>query len=80
MGMTIMESRERRAERIEALRRLLDRLCVPDLTLAEAKVLNERLSAILERKDEWGGETDQAASSQPVAFSEQTPLGENDVR
>jgi hypothetical protein len=34
-----MGSSEERAERIEALRGLLDGLCAPDLTLAEAKPL-----------------------------------------
>jgi hypothetical protein len=59
MWMTVMESRERRAERIEALRGLLDRLCAPDLTLAEAKVLREIVYDLLEQR-EWGGKSGQA--------------------
>jgi hypothetical protein len=46
-----MGSSEERAERIAALRGLLDRLCAPDLTLAEAKPLRTRLFDLLERTD-----------------------------
>jgi hypothetical protein len=46
-----MGSSEEWAERIEALRGLLDRLCAPDLTLAEAKPLRTRLFDLLERTD-----------------------------
>jgi hypothetical protein len=46
-----MGSSEERAERIEALRGLLDGLCAPDLTLAEAKPLRTRLFDLLERTD-----------------------------
>lgn len=37
------------AERIQALRGLVERLCASDLTLTEAKVLRGRLSDLLER-------------------------------
>jgi hypothetical protein len=40
-----------RAERIEALRGLLGRLCAPDLTLAGAKPLRTRLLDLLEQSD-----------------------------
>jgi hypothetical protein len=46
-----MRSSEERTERIEALRGLLDGLCAPDLTLAEAKPLRTRLFDLLERTD-----------------------------
>jgi hypothetical protein len=44
-----MESQEEQTERIEALQRLLDRLCAPDLTLTEAKALRSHVSDLLER-------------------------------
>ena len=40
---------EQRAAQIETLRGLLDRLCSPDLTLGEAKVLRNQLFDFLER-------------------------------
>ena len=42
--MDIMESK---ADRIEALRALLDRLGAPDLSLAEATLLRQRLVGLL---------------------------------
>lgn len=36
-------------ERVEALRGLMDRLCAPDLTLVEAKLLRGRLAELLDR-------------------------------
>jgi hypothetical protein len=47
--MTVMGSREDQVGSIEALRSLLDRLCAPDLTLAEAKSLRDRVSELIER-------------------------------
>ncbi len=43
-----MGSPGKSADRIEALRSILDRLCAPDLTLSEAKQLVPSLSTILE--------------------------------
>lgn len=43
-----MGSPGKSADRIEALRSMLDRLCAPDLTLSEAKQLVPNLSTILE--------------------------------
>jgi hypothetical protein len=43
-----MGSRDEKMERIEALWILMDRLCSPDLTLAEAKGLRGRLTDLLE--------------------------------
>jgi hypothetical protein len=40
---------EERAAQIKALHGLLDRLCSPDLTLEEAKVLRNQMFALLER-------------------------------
>jgi hypothetical protein len=40
---------EERAAQIKTLRGLLDRLCSPDLTLGEAKVLRKQLFDLLER-------------------------------
>ena len=40
---------EERAAQIETLHGLLDRLCSPDLTLGEAKVLRNQLFDLLER-------------------------------
>ena len=40
---------EERAAQIKALHGLLDRLCSPDLTLEEAKVLRNQLFELLER-------------------------------
>ncbi len=67
MGITVVESLEERAELIEALRGLLDRLCAPDLTLAESKVLRECLSDLLDQREQ-GGESDQAASLPPIVL------------
>jgi hypothetical protein len=63
-----MGSSEERAERIEALRGLLDRLCAPDLTLAEAKPLRTSLFDLLERTDRGMGPTG-ATPPQPLAPS-----------
>ena len=38
-------------DRIEALNGLLERLCAPDLTLAEAKDLRGRLASLIDRGD-----------------------------
>jgi hypothetical protein len=44
---------EKKSERIEALHRLMDRLCAPDLMLPEAAVLRSRLWVLLlEQEDE----------------------------
>jgi hypothetical protein len=63
-----MRGSELRAERIEALRGLLGRLCAPDLTMAEAKPLRARLIDLLGQIDR-----DTAAArgtpSQPLAPS-----------
>ena len=40
---------EERAESIETLRELLDRLCSPDLTLGEAKYLRNEILGLLNR-------------------------------
>jgi hypothetical protein len=45
----MMTPDEERAAQIETLRGLLDRLCSPDLTLGEAKVLRNQLLDFLER-------------------------------
>jgi hypothetical protein len=63
-----MGSSEERAERIEALRWLLGRLCAPDLTLAEAKPLRTRLFDLLERTDR-DREPTGATPPQPLAPS-----------
>jgi hypothetical protein len=63
-----MGSSQERAEQIEALRGLLDRLCAPDLTLAEAKPLRTRLFDLLERTDR-GREPAGAMPPQPHARS-----------
>jgi hypothetical protein len=44
-----MDDQGDRAGRMEALRRVLDRLCATDLTLAEAKDLREQLFGLLGR-------------------------------
>lgn len=44
----VMGSPGTSADRIEALRSMLDRLCAPDLTLSEAKQLVPNLSTMLE--------------------------------
>ena len=59
---------EERAGRIEALHGLLERLCSPDLTLAEARPLRARLSRLLERINPEG-ELDRTASSPHVVPS-----------
>jgi hypothetical protein len=61
-----MGSSEERAERIEALRGLLDGLSAPDLTLAEAKPLRTRLFDLLEWTDR-GTEPAGGPPPQPVA-------------
>jgi hypothetical protein len=63
-----MGSSEERAERIEALRGLLDGLSAPDLTLAEAKPLRTRLFDLLERTDR-GTEPAGGPPPQPLAPS-----------
>jgi hypothetical protein len=52
---TIMASQQERTQRIEALRGLTERLSAPDLTLAEAKILRELLSDLLDSGDRRGG-------------------------
>ena len=63
-----MGSSEGRAERIEALRGLLERLCAPDLTLAEAKPPRTRLFDLLEQIDR-GTKPAGGTSSQPFPRS-----------
>ncbi|QDV37596.1 hypothetical protein [Tautonia plasticadhaerens] len=46
-----MGSASERDNRIEALNGLLERLCSPDLTLAEAKDLRGRLAGLVDRRD-----------------------------
>src|SRR4051812_33675446 len=48
-SVSVMGCREERAEHVEALRELLDRLRSPDLTLGEAKYLRSQLIGLLER-------------------------------
>jgi hypothetical protein len=60
--MTVMGSHREQTERIEALRGLIERLSAPELTLAEAKDLRDRLSRLLERADRHGGKDRMAAS------------------
>ena len=45
-----MANLENNHDRIEALSRLMDRLCAPDLMLPEATVLRARLSTLLEEQ------------------------------
>jgi hypothetical protein len=52
--MTAMGNANERSERIEALRELMERLCAPDLTLAEATPLRDQLAALLAMSDEDG--------------------------
>ena len=67
-AVTVMGSPEERAEQIESLRGLLDRLCAPDLTLAEAKPLRTRLFDLLVRIDEGKAPTG-GTPSPPLARS-----------
>ena len=53
---------QERTDRIDALRGLIERLCAPDLTLAEATVLRGRISDLLE-PDKEPVACDQLASS-----------------
>ena len=57
-----MGIQQERTDRIDALRGLIERLCAPDLTLAEAKVLRGRISDLLEL-DKEPAACDQLASS-----------------
>ena len=57
-----MGIQQERTDRIDALRGLIERLCAPDLTLAEAEVLRARLSDLLEPDNEPAA-CDQLASS-----------------
>ena len=59
-----MGSQQERTERMEILRGLIERLCAPDLTLAEAKVLRGRISDLLEWEDQPTG-SGQTASPWP---------------
>lgn len=43
--MTMQKSRQKR---MNCLNNLMEKLCAPDLTLAEAKVVNERLRSLLD--------------------------------
>src|SRR4051812_6744412 len=63
-----MGDSEVRAERIEALRGLLGRLCAPDLTLAGAKQLRTRLIDLLEQIDQESAPL-RDIPSQPLAPS-----------
>ncbi len=61
-----MASPQQHAERIEALRGLIERLSAPDLNLAEATVLRGQLSDLLEagdRREPWNQASTQ---SQPA--------------
>ena len=60
----VMGIQQERTDRIDALRGLIERLCAPDLTLAEAKVLRARLSDLLEP-----AACDQLASSPALVAS-----------
>ena len=60
----VMGIQQERTDRIDALRGLIERLCAPDLTLAEAKVLRSRISDLLEREDQPTG-SGQTASPWP---------------
>ena len=57
-----MGIQQERTDRIDALRGLIERLCAPALTLAEAKVLRGRISDLLE-VDKGPAACDQLASS-----------------
>ena len=57
-----MGIQQERTDRIDALRGLIERLCAPDLTLAEAEVLRGRISDLLE-VDKEPAACDQVASS-----------------
>ena len=48
----VMGIQQERTDRIDALRGLIERLCAPDLTLAEATVLRARLPDLLEPDEE----------------------------
>jgi hypothetical protein len=54
-----MKNPSERAELIEVLRKLLDRLRSPDLTLGEAKSLRTQVLILLDRKD-IGAETNES--------------------
>ena len=58
----VMGIQQERTDRIDALRGLIERLCAPDLTLAEATVLRARLPDLLE-PDKEPAACDQLASS-----------------
>ena len=58
----VMGIQQERTDRIDALRGLIERLCAPDLTLAEAKVLRARLPDLLDL-DKVPAAGDQLASS-----------------
>jgi hypothetical protein len=58
----VMEQPKERVERLEMLRGLVERLCGPDLTLAEAKALRIQVLILLERRD-LSTESDSSASS-----------------
>jgi hypothetical protein len=49
MVLFMVSPDEQRAAQIETLRGLLDRLCSPDLTLGEAKVLRSQVFDLLKR-------------------------------
>ena len=57
-----MGIQQERTDRIDALRGLIERLCAPDLTLAEATVLRARLPDLLEWENQPAG-CNQLASS-----------------
>jgi hypothetical protein len=61
-----MEQPKECGDRQEILRGLLERLCSPDVTLAEAKTLRIQIFLLLERGD-LSAETDASTSSLSVA-------------
>jgi hypothetical protein len=69
-----MGSQQERTERIEALRGLTEQLSAPDLTLAEANVLRDCLSRLLERPDRHAG-WDRIASSPALVPSHDRGVG-----
>ena len=69
-----MDGGVRNMERIETLRDLLDRLGSPDLTLAEAKLLRDRLFTLLGR-DSSMTESHQVDPWPPSGRADDRPTG-----
>lgn len=71
-----MGSHEEQAQRIAMLQGLMERLCEPNLTLGDSKVLRSRLSVFLERDDRHPEPVRSHSAEPGLAFEDPFAQGE----